>query len=492
MKTNKIKPSLLVIFTWLLVSACGLLAPQGTETDPGALYTQAAQTVSVQLTERAVNTLVAQLTQPAGGNSTPTAGVNSTPLATPTAAIASPTPALPTPSPTLPPPTFTPAPPTPTPDLRPCDAARFVSDVTVPDGTSFAPGGEFSKVWRLENVGTCTWTSSYSLEFVSGDRLRGTRVVPLYKSVAPGERIDLSVDLIAPAENGRYRGFWMLSNARGDRFGIGEQANGAFWVDIRVLAANHNFAYDLAVNMCTATWRSSAGSLLCPSNTKSEDGSIDLLTNPVLEGGRHENESTLWTRPETVRNGWISGVYPPYTVKANDHFLAEVGCLNDNKDCALTFSLSYQVAGGTAKSLGEWFEIYDGNVTLIDVDLSSLTGKTVQFILTVTNNGKVSAGSGFWLVPSVRQVKPPDETPAAVKAAAVQVAQSLGTEAGEVSVVSWQAVTWTDACLGIKQTDENCAPASIPGYKVILQSSGRRFEAHTNQDGSLVYWFELA
>jgi len=39
-----------------------------------------------------------------------------------------------------------------------CDRAQFISDVTVPDGTTFAPGATFTKTWRLKNSGTCTWT----------------------------------------------------------------------------------------------------------------------------------------------------------------------------------------------------------------------------------------------------------------------------------------------------------------------------------------------
>lgn len=31
-----------------------------------------------------------------------------------------------------------------------CDAAEFVADVTIPDGTSFAPGAAMVKTWRLK------------------------------------------------------------------------------------------------------------------------------------------------------------------------------------------------------------------------------------------------------------------------------------------------------------------------------------------------------
>lgn len=44
-----------------------------------------------------------------------------------------------------------------------CDWAQFITDVTVPDGTKYEPGETFEKTWRLKNIGTCTWTISYSL-----------------------------------------------------------------------------------------------------------------------------------------------------------------------------------------------------------------------------------------------------------------------------------------------------------------------------------------
>jgi hypothetical protein len=61
----------------------------------------------------------------------------------------------------------------------------------------------------------------------------GTVVVKLPGYVYPGETVDVSVTLTAPAVTGSYRGYWMLRNASGVLFGYGESANNAFFVDIR-------------------------------------------------------------------------------------------------------------------------------------------------------------------------------------------------------------------------------------------------------------------
>lgn len=114
------------------------------------------------------------------------------------------------------------------------DQAGFIADLTVPDDTEFEGGGAFVKSWRLQNTGTCTWTSSYSLVYSHGDQMSGPAVVPLMGAVAPGGTIDLSVSLVAPGTPGTYQGFWKLRNSGGLLFGLG--GNSAFWVRIKVPA----------------------------------------------------------------------------------------------------------------------------------------------------------------------------------------------------------------------------------------------------------------
>jgi len=113
-----------------------------------------------------------------------------------------------------------------------CDWAAFVKDVSVPDGTTFEPGHTFVKTWRLQNRGTCTWTSSYYLAFFSGSQLGGTSAVKLPGNVQPGQTVDVSVTLTVPNAEGHYIGYWLLRNASGTLFGVGDKADKAFWVDV--------------------------------------------------------------------------------------------------------------------------------------------------------------------------------------------------------------------------------------------------------------------
>lgn len=504
---------LIILIFAVIVAGCVPLAARtpAPPVDSNPLYTQAAQTLEAHFTQQAYEDVVAQLTQ-ISAQVTPTGAVVEN---NPTATLPAPaTNTLPAPTATFVPPTATSVPPTKTPIPKPCDAVEFVKDVTVADGTSFVPGAYFTKIWQVRNAGTCTWTSSYTLVFTDGDRMGAPKSISLPREVRPGESVDLSIYFTAPGSSGRYRSYWMLSNAGGSRFGLGAKADTAFWADIRVLSARSGYNYDFAAYACAASWKTRAGSLLCPSNTSSQDGSIALLDRPVLENGRHEDELTLWTRPDERDNGWISGVYPEYKVRANDHFLADVGCLDGNKNCAVLFELSYQTPNGAVTKLGEWYQEYDGQITRIDVDLSGLAGQSVKFILTVQNRGKPSHASAFWLAPSIRTGSPPPTqtptptatqqptptftptatqdltgTPAAI-AARQKLAQDLGLDINAVLITLVEAVEWSDTCLGVNLPDGVCAPMIVPGYRVVMQANEKTYEAHTNQDGSIVYWFE--
>jgi hypothetical protein len=118
-----------------------------------------------------------------------------------------------------------------------CDAVQYVADVTVPDDTVMAPNFAFTKTWRLKNIGTCTWTTSYKIDFASGNPMSAVFPVNLSQSVAPGQTVDVSVNMVAPSTAGNYQGNWKLKNATGSAFGIGASASDPFWVKIIVSGA---------------------------------------------------------------------------------------------------------------------------------------------------------------------------------------------------------------------------------------------------------------
>ncbi len=163
----------------LFVFACTLPASQQKKNDPNIIFTAAAQTASVQLTESVLNNTTTQT-----------------------------------------PPTLSPAltPTVKTPTREDCDKAKFIEDITVSDGTVFAPGESFTKTWRVKNTGTCTWTTGYALVIDGGSEMSGISPALLTNTVAPGEITDISVNLVAPNTHGDYQSNWQIRNDSGEKF----------------------------------------------------------------------------------------------------------------------------------------------------------------------------------------------------------------------------------------------------------------------------------
>ena len=99
-----------------------------------------------------------------------------------------------------------------------CDNAAYVSDVTIPDGTSLTIGSTFTKTWTIKNTGTCTWTSTYKLKYASGSQMSGT-TTSIGSTVAPGSSINVSVTMTVPSTTGTYTGYWRMVNDSSTFFG---------------------------------------------------------------------------------------------------------------------------------------------------------------------------------------------------------------------------------------------------------------------------------
>ena len=186
--------------------------------------TQANQTVIARVTELAAQT---EFPPPADATSTPTP-VAPNPNATETAANES-TPNAEANTPTSSAPTAT---------STPCDRAAPGTpiDVTIPDDTPVQPGETFEKIWRLQNIGSCTWTTQYNLVWFSGEQMSASLSIPLITNVAPGQTIDVAVKMVAPTSAGTFQSNWKLRNASGVLFGIGPTGTSPFWVRVEVMA----------------------------------------------------------------------------------------------------------------------------------------------------------------------------------------------------------------------------------------------------------------
>jgi hypothetical protein len=184
----RILPLFLVL--GILLSACAKNTPESTDVS-SQIFTAVANTLTAQYTPVAATTVPPATNTP---GVTPTATVMSFPTATigvlKTTAASS----------------------------GGCDNAAYVSDVTIPDGTSLAVGSTFTKTWTIKNTGTCKWTSTYKLKYASGSQMNGT-TTSIGSSVAPGGSINVSVTMTVPSTTGTYTGYWRMVNDSSTFFG---------------------------------------------------------------------------------------------------------------------------------------------------------------------------------------------------------------------------------------------------------------------------------
>ncbi|MCW5876810.1 MAG: hypothetical protein KIS85_08000 [Anaerolineales bacterium] len=116
-----------------------------------------------------------------------------------------------------------------------CFGARYVYDETFPDGTRVDPGQAMQKTWRLQNVGTCNWAAGeYELVFIAGNRMNGQSPLTVTFTVLAGNYANFSINMVAPAQPGTYRGDWMLRTKGGDVFGVGPDFDLPIWIEIVV------------------------------------------------------------------------------------------------------------------------------------------------------------------------------------------------------------------------------------------------------------------
>jgi len=187
MKKHSLHLAMIMIIAALILSACGgaataTPAPTNTPVDIGAISTAAVQTFIAQLTAQAPTI-------------TPTPLFTDTPLA-PTATVV-----------------------TPSPTVQKCEDVAFVEDVTIPDDTQMAVNQHFTKTWRVQNTGSCTWITGFYLGYSFGEQMGGQTRVPLTAAVAAGQTADISVSLTVPNKTGKLTGVWAIFDDKGVNFG---------------------------------------------------------------------------------------------------------------------------------------------------------------------------------------------------------------------------------------------------------------------------------
>ncbi len=114
-----------------------------------------------------------------------------------------------------------------------------------------------------------------------------------------------------------------------------------------------------------------------------------------------------------------------------------------------------------------------GSVIFYEGQLSDAAEQALQPIRDWFGRGHPSAGA-------------PQSAPGPVEAARNALAEKLGIPAGEIQVVSSEAVDWPDTSLGCPQPGMMYAQVITPGYRIVLEAKGKQYTAHTDRVGGRV------
>ena len=192
----KLKPIITAILLAMLIVACGPSAtPSEPTPDVAVVRTSAASTVISKFTLTAAVFTPTPLPPPADTSTPePTATATEPPVAQVTNAEGT--------------------------TIALCDKYSWdvaTVDVNIPDNTVMTPGQDFTKTWRIKNIGSCTWGEGYKLIYSYGEKMSGVPQA-LTAAIAPGQEVDISVQFKAPTQAGSYFSFWTLQNPKGIAF----------------------------------------------------------------------------------------------------------------------------------------------------------------------------------------------------------------------------------------------------------------------------------
>lgn len=273
------------------------------------------------------------------------------------------------------------------------DGMAFVQDVTIPDGTTYKPGEQFTKTWRIKNTGNCTWSTAYVFRYVEGELMWASpEFINMPAGVGTNNTIDLSVKFTAPQLAGSYTSFWQMKNDKGIAFGS------KIWVKINVSAATQ----PTAVSGAPVVQASSTQEFIQPkpndfdfrskdansievyyqgvwlSATKSPEnkyefpqisGTLSLLTysecSNVWNSQKWWWENVCVTKQRAVQD---LGIHPAVTI-SREGTIEFYSYLN-----SLTFGMVGSVYGGTLKGING-YKIYEVGNT------GSITASTVRTVL---------------------------------------------------------------------------------------------------------------
>ena len=295
-----------------------------------------------------------------------------------------------------------------------CNRAEFVKDVTVPDDSYIASGTFFTKTWRIRNIGSTTWTTSYRLVYTSGTSMSHSMSVSLPYSVAPGYWVDISVPMQAPNATGTYQGNWMLQSPDGSLFGVGCNGQIPVWAKIStvknncacVAAYSCNCVMPCYGSTCTITNYQKSQKPAQPARNPYCNNKIRSISDITFPDGTEVAPNTYFRKTWRMKNGgtcvWNEGytmiftggdgmsgasavkmpkkVYPGEYVELSIDLRAPTipGIYRGN--FMLRDDLGYTFGYGSYANTAFWVEVKVSEAALVEETIEATASEPVQVI----------------------------------------------------------------------------------------------------------------
>ena len=314
-----------------------------------------------------------------------------------------------------------------------------MEDINIPDDTIVYAGDKLTKTWRIKNVGTCTWTPDYKLVLTNGSLVGPSSFSVFENEVPPNETVDISIPFIVPNTLGESQVFFHLDDGLGNQFGVDKDRKSPLWIQVIVeqpplsftpaestplatppisnpslLTDDSDLKFDFYDQYCAAEWRLDETIIPCPGIPGDANGSVYGLGQAISESGNIAPSAIIVNFPETDAETKISATYPELTVEDGDHLLVDIGCVDGAVNCSVLFNIYYVNENGEQFGILAIGEFYDRQISSHNLDLSSLAGNNVRFILEVDSLGNSSDDTIVWIQPRILRGAPilPTSTPA--------------------------------------------------------------------------------
>jgi len=166
-------------------------------------------------------------------------------------------------------------------------------------------------------------------------------------------------------------------------------------------------------------------------------------------------------------------------VQSGDRFQATIGCEYGSTNCYTTYRLDYQIGSGAIRTFWTFRERYEGLTYSANLDLSSLAGQDVRFILVISAYGSPAGDRALWGNPIIARAggTPPPPPPTGYK-------YDFGTSSSPVSsgysrITETTAYTassfgWTDTS-GLESRDRSALADDLKRDFVLHSSAARTF-----------------